>query len=154
MTNADENRPEALPLEASFDALGRILDLLSQADPFGQYPLAQITRVVRDQLRFGANVAVKNQQDVLIGYAGWIHTSKAAGQLWVEDKGSLKVLAPGTHDAVALTIVLSREAAATTALIRAARNLNPGARVYFRRGYDNVLRTPKKISVLNFEPPD
>jgi len=141
-------------MEASFDSLGRILDLLSQAAPFDQYPLVQIARVVRDQLRFGANVAVKNEQDALIGYAGWIHTSLAAGQLWVEDKGPLKVLAPGAHDAVALTIVLSREASATAALIRGARNLNPGVRVYFKRGYDNVLRMPKKISVLNFEPPN
>jgi hypothetical protein len=135
-------------LATSFESLGRVLDLLSEVEPFASYELKPATRAIREQLAQGTHVAASDDSHELVGYAGWVHTSRSSAELWIEDKGRLTPVPPPT-DAVALTIVVSRTPAATTKLIRAARELNPALRVYFKRGYEGTLRMPKKKTVLN-----
>ena len=57
-------------------------------------------------------------------------------------------IAPRQHaEAVALTILSSLSTKGSRALIAAARNLNPGRRIYFRReNQDGLVR---KANVLN-----
>jgi hypothetical protein len=145
----DEGEIKLTSLNPSFEAFGMVLDFLSAALPFSHFELGRFAGVIRQQLQIGNHLAALSRQNEMVGYAGWIHTSVAYATLWVEDKGSLLSLDGQPHDAAALTVVASQDKRATTMLLRGARVLNPGVRVYFKRGYDGDLRTAKKVSVLN-----
>ena len=136
-------------LDRSFDALGLVLDALSREMPFSQYPAHKLVEAVRSQLSKGYQVAALGQDNELLGYAGWIPTLRASAELWVADRGALKVVSDQSFDAVALTIVVSRNRAVTSALMRTARLRYPGLQVFFKRDYDLSLRSPKRQTVKN-----
>lgn len=55
------------------------------------------------------------------------------GEKWIRGDENLTPAEPGQADAVALTIISALSKEGSMALIRAARNLNPKIRVFFRR---------------------
>lgn len=148
MATAEGSDLKIVQLDPSFDSLGRVLELLSKVEPFSQHKLADATRAVGEQISRGAHVAAVDRDAGLVGYAGWVRTSRSYAELWVEGKGPLRVVEQGS-DAAALTIVVAGNHQATVGLIRAARGLNPGIRVYFMRGYETGTRQARKVSVLN-----
>lgn len=134
-------------LPPALDALGLVLSLLSKHPPFSRSDLKTMHDAVRYQLRYGLNVAAITPSGQIVGYAGWVRTREAQADLWLEDKASLKVMAEG-HDAVALTVVVSVDPAVTRALIRQARRLNQGLRVFFKRAYTDETVLERKNSVM------
>jgi len=142
---------EIIQMNPSYEAFGMTLDFLSRSLPFGKFELAHISELIRDQLRLSHHLAALNSGREMVGYAGWIHTSAPAAEIWMRDMGPLRSVQSGSHDAAALTVVSVADTRATLRLMRGARNLNPGIRVFFKRTYDETLRAAKKSSVLNFD---
>jgi hypothetical protein len=60
-------------------------------------------------------------------------------------------LTPRTEgaDAVVLTVVVAADRKILAALIRRARGLSRGRRVYYKRQYADAVRPPRKSTVAN-----
>ena len=148
----DDIQPKIVHLSGSYEAFGVVMDYLSRSEPYAQFELGNFSKAVRRQLRLGHHLAAM-LGDQMIGYAGWLLTSNEIADAWKAGNGVLKADPNGRTDAAALTIVAVTDARATPGLIRRARQLNPGVRVYFKREYQDVsLRGARKASVLNFGP--
>jgi hypothetical protein len=144
-----ESKPMPLRIEqlnATYDAYGMVLGLLSRHAPFSEFRLSEISATIRVQLKRGQHVAAVTPENELVGYAGWVYTLQASAELWVDGRGPLQILEKN-HDALAMTIVVSEVPAAVSAMMRRCRALNPGLRGYFKRSYDGQLRAPRKQSV-------
>jgi hypothetical protein len=135
-------------LTGSYEALGMVLDLLSRHPPFADWPLSRLGKSIRRQLRQGRQVGALSPSNELIGYAGWTPTLQASAELWIEDRGPLKVLERG-YDAMAMTIVVSPQPGVAKALMRKARELNPDARWFFKRSYAHQLRGSRKAALFD-----
>lgn len=135
-------------LAPTFEAYGMVMDFLAESDVFGNFELTSIAGVIRTQLRDGHNLA-GIQDNHVVGYAGWLHTTVETGTEWMEGRAILKPLYDESIDAAALTIFATSDAKMTPRLIRGARTLNKGKRVFFKRGYDGVVRPGRKNTVLN-----
>lgn len=135
-------------LSGSFESFGMVLDLLSRHPPFSDWPLSRLSRSVRLQLRQQRQLGALSRTNDLIAYAGWTPTLQASAELWIEDRGPLKVLERG-HDAMAMTIVVSTQSAVTKALMRRARELNPEMRWFFKRSYGRQLRDSRKTALID-----
>ena len=146
---SDEAEIKIICMAPTFEAFGMIIEYLSETDVFRTFDLSAICDVVRRQLADGHNLAAFDGKRVL-GYAGWLHTTEQVGSEWVENRAILKPLKPADSDAVALTVFAVSDKAITARLIRGARELNKGKRVFFKRGYDGVMRPGRKQAVLNF----
>jgi len=151
----DNQTPPATPLSIvglanTYEAFGMVINFLSVSLPFSHFELGQFAGIIRDQLVQGHNLAAITDANEMVGYVGWLHTSQANAELWSNDMGPLRAVTDGTHDAAALTVVAASEQQATLRLIRGARTLHKGMRVYFKRGYDGQVRPARKASVLNF----
>lgn len=133
-------------LTGSYAAFGMVLDLLSRHAPFADSPLSQLAPTIRKQLRSGRQVAAISPGNDLLAYAGWVPTTRASAELWVAEIGPLSIVNEG-QDAMAMTVVVSTEAAVTAALMRRARDLNPDMKWYFKRSYDGQLRPARKQSL-------
>jgi hypothetical protein len=144
-----ESKPLSLRIEQlnpTYDAYGMVLDLLSRHAPFAEFRLNQIGTAIREQLKKGQHVAALTPDNELAGYTGWVFTLAASAELWMRDRGTLKVVSKN-HDAFAVTIVVSTDPKATAAMIRRCKALNPGLRGYFKRSYDGELRPSRKQSL-------
>jgi hypothetical protein len=137
-------------LASTYEAFGLVMDFLARVQPFSDFQVGKFAAVIQQQLASGHNLAALDANQQMVGYAGWIHTSSVSAEQWMADNGPLQPLDGQTHDAAALTVVAATDSRATPRLMRGARSLNPGVRVYFKRGYDGEVRGPKKVSVLNF----
>jgi hypothetical protein len=137
-------------LANTFEAFGMVIDFLSASLPFSSFELGPFSGVIRDQLSLAHNFTAIDPNNNIVGYAGWILTTRANAELWERDMGMLRAIVEPAADAAALTVVASNNKAATLALIRACRDRNKDIRVFFKRGYDGQMRTSRKSSVLNF----
>ena len=141
-------QPVILQLHGSFEAFGVVFDYLSRTDPFTRFQVGHFSSIVRQQLLKGHHlVAMEGQTPV--GYVGWLLTTKAIGDIWQDDLGKLTPVSEETSDAAALTVVASRNRSILLRLIRGARTLNPGKKVYFKREYDTEGKSTRKSSVAN-----
>lgn len=135
-------------LSATYQAFGMVVDFLADSMPFGTFELSEIAPVIRTQLKVGHNLAAL-QGDRMVGYAGWLLTTNDIGTEWMENRAILSPMAAAESDAAALTIFASDDRSATTRMIRGARELNQGRRVFFKRGYDGQMKPGRKSTVLN-----
>ncbi len=135
-------------LGPSVEAMGMVLDLLSRHPPFAHYRLDKISSVVRHQLESGANVGAIDSTGRLVGYVGWAHALPVSAALWIEDRGPLQIADHATG-ALAVTIVVSAVPVSIAAMIRRARQLNPGVQVFFKRSYGADFKGHRKTSVAN-----
>lgn len=142
---------QIVKLAATFEGFGLAMDYLSRTAPFSAFELGNFAGVIRAQLQHGHHLAAMDDQ-VLVGYAGWMLTTAKTAEAWRDGHGILYPGDPATSDAAALTVFAVSEPSATPRLIRGARELNKNMRVYFKRGYDEEARGAKKTSVLNFSP--
>lgn len=124
------------------------MEFLSESSVFSNFEVRTLANVVKRQLSDGNNLAgVCDGQ--LVGYAGWLHTTEEVGEEWMENRAVLKPLKESDANAAALTVVAVTDPKITTRLMRGARELNKGKRVFFKRGYDGVVRPDRKSNVLN-----
>ena len=134
-------------MPANLELFGVAVDFLARLEPFSKNRLGPFIRALRRQILKREHV-VAFDGEKLVGYAGWLPTTKAAAEAWLENGGDLRP-ADRDADAVALTIVAVDNPRVTPGLIRAAREINPGLRVFFKRSYADGSRTARKSAVLN-----
>jgi hypothetical protein len=145
---ANSGRPVILQLHGSYEAFGVVFDYLSRRDPFTRFEVGHFSSIIRQQLQKGHHLVAMEGQTV-VGYIGWLITTKEIGDLWQNNLGKLTPVAEGSSDAAALTVVASRDRPILSRLIRGARTLNPGKKVYFKREYDSEGKSTRKSSVAN-----
>jgi hypothetical protein len=145
---SDDAEIKIVCLAASYQAFGMVVDFLADSMPFGTFELSEIAPVLRGQLKHSHNLAAL-RGDVMVGYAGWLLTTVAIGTEWMENRAILSPMTAEDSDAAALTVFASDDRGATTRLIRGARELNIGRRVFFKRGYDGQMKPGRKATVLN-----
>jgi len=148
----NSGRSVILQLHGSFEAFGVVFDYLSRTDPFTRFQVGHFASIIRQQLKMGHHLVAMDGKTVA-GYVGWILTSKEIGDRWQKDLGKLTPVAEGKADSAALTVVASRDRSMLLRLIRGARTLNPGKRVYFKREYDDAGKSTRKASVGNVVRP-
>ena len=144
-------RPVILQLHGSFEAFGVVFDYLSRTDPFTRFEVGHFSSIIRQQLKTAHHLVAMDGKTI-VGYVGWILTTKEIGDLWQKANGKLTPVAEGKANSAALTVVASRDRSILFRLIRGARTLNPGKRVYFKREYDNEGKSTRKSSVANVAP--
>lgn len=130
------------------ESLGAVADFLAGKPPFTKYEFAALIQAIRSQLRRGTHVCAVQGQAV-IGYSGWLPTTKAAAERWLRGEGRLTAPGNGKADAVALTIFAADGNAMVLPMIRAARKRCPGLQVFFKRSYANESVQPRKSTVRN-----
>jgi len=147
------DRPAGLTIvqfNMTYEGFGLVIDFLSRHPPFADFALKTLAEAVRRQLHLGHH-QVALEAGTIVGYAGWLLTSEAIGSAWLAGRGKLLPIDPALADAAALTTVAVREPAAVLPLMRGARYLNPGKRIFFRRDRENRVR---KSAVINRPPAD
>jgi hypothetical protein len=139
-----------LRLNPTYEAFGLVLDYLALRPPFSMFESGELARAIQRQLRGGYHlIALRGR--TAVGYAGWMPTTNAIAQGWIDDVGKLRQVEPPEADAVALTIVAADEPLARRRLIRNARMLNQTVRVYFKRGAEGD-RPARKVSLMSTPP--
>jgi len=136
-----------LQLNGTFEAFGLVMDFVVQVPPFSKFEAKALADALLLQLRL-SNHLVAMQGNRMVGYAGWLHTSREVGEAWMNGFGKLNAISADKADAASLTIVRSTDNSATRRLLRGARELNPGRLVYFKRDA-NPTQTTRKRSVQN-----
>ncbi|HZP19898.1 MAG TPA: hypothetical protein VFB16_06760 [Bauldia sp.] len=136
------------PVERSLAGFGAVVDYLAGIEPFSRYDFGNFSAAIRFQVLQRCNLCAFAGPR-LAGYCGWLPTSAAIAQAWIEGTGQLQPVRNG--DVVAVTIVAAKERATLRPLIAAARKLNAGKRFYFRRDYAGS-RTARKASVADVRP--
>lgn len=134
-------------LTGSYEAFGVAMDFLSRIEPFSDYDVGNFSRALRRQLATGQHVAALEGLR-LVGFCGWLATTKPVAEAWVKGTGLLLPADEGA-DAVALTVVAADGRPVLNALLRRAREMNPALRVYFKREYADRRQTARKSSVEN-----
>jgi hypothetical protein len=127
-------------LKPGFETLGVLLDFLAKEQPYA---------VMRAGDLLAALHVAGFENNRLIGYCGWLLTSSAAGEAWLDGSGRLTPGSPSTSDAAALTIVKVSKPEYLLPMIRVCRQRNPGKRVFFKRDYAAPDRESRKATVLN-----
>lgn len=145
----DSGAIRIIQLGGTFEAFGMVVDYLSRTAPFSEFVLGTLADAIRHQLGAGHHFAAMSGTE-LVGYAGWLLTSDAIAQAWAESDRPLLRVPTEQATAAALTTVAVTDPAATRRLLRGAREVNKGKRIYFKRGSEGRGRTPRKTSVLNF----
>ncbi len=134
-------------MPATLESFGVAVDFLSGFEPFSTTNLGVFARAVRRQILRHEHVVAFDGEKI-VGYAGWLPTTVAAAEAWVKNGADLRPV-DGKADAAALTTVAVTDPKVTLGLMRAARELNPGIRVFFKRSYADPERTPRKAAVQN-----
>jgi hypothetical protein len=145
----DSEYIKIVQLNSSFDAFGAVMNFLSEIPPFKSFELSILSQVIRTQLHYGQHLAAINGETI-IGYAGWLRTTSLEAASWVEGRSILTARFDANADAAALTVFAVTQPTVTRRLIRGARTLNPGAKVYFKRGPESAARRTRKATVFNF----
>ena len=141
-------RPVIMQLHGSFEAFGVVFDYLSRTDPFTRFEVGHFSTIIKQQLKRGHHLVAMDGHTV-IGYVGWLLTTKTIGDQWLENLGKLNPVVEENSDSAALTVVASRDRAVLLRLIRGARTLNPGKKVYFKREYATEGKSTRKAAVEN-----
>jgi hypothetical protein len=135
-------------LKPGFAALGVVTDFLARDLPFANFKAGDLLAAITYQLSLGHHCAGFDNNR-LVAYCGWITTSTAGGEAWLQGKGGLNIVPVETGDAVALTIVKVLHDKQVLPMIRACRDRNKGKRVFFKRDYAVGDRLSRKSAVLN-----
>jgi len=147
---APDSPTQIVRLKNSFEAFGMVIDLLSHHEPFRHYQADLLAGAVRLQLLRETHVAAL-QDGKLLGYFGWLRTTRAIAAAWADGNGPLTPVPPQDSDAVAVTIVVAADPKVLRHLVRLARQLHPQTTVFFKRQQGNNTRKSVVTSVV-FEP--
>jgi hypothetical protein len=114
-------------------SLGLVCDFVSRFRPFDTFEFRQMTVTLRYQLEAQSHL-VAGLDDQIVGYLGWIRTTRAIAEAWVANDRSLTAVTDGA-DAVAATVLVTEDPRYALPLIRRAKTLNAGMSVYWKRQF-------------------
>jgi hypothetical protein len=115
-------------------ALGFACRFVSGFPPFAGFEFGAMTRSLIHQLETGHHL-VLGMDDQIAAYLGWIRTSREIAENWLHADGRLEP-APDA-DAVAITILATKDKSYILPLIHEAKRRNPEFSVYWKRHSSN-----------------
>jgi hypothetical protein len=133
---------------SSYESLGILIDYFAKTPPFARLTVAEFVIALKHQLAHGHHFCAF-RGDRLVGYCGWLWTTREIGERWMRGDGELKSVATENVDSAALTVVRADDPAALPLMIRALRERGKGKRIFFRRDYAESSRPQRRQSVLN-----
>lgn len=143
-----EDKLEICQLPPTFESLGLVADLLAGESSFDDLEFGPLIRTLSAQIGERHHVCAFRGKR-LVGYCGILPVLQAQARRWLRGDGQLEPAARGAADAVALTVVAVREAAALRPLIRFCRQGFPQTQVFFKRNYADKKRKSRKSTVFN-----
>jgi hypothetical protein len=127
-------------------SLGLLCDFVSRFPPFGGFEFRQMAVALRYQLETQSHL-VAGFDDRIVAYIGWIRTTKAIAESWINGNGALTAVAENA-DAVAATILVTENSRYVLPLVRSAKTLNRDYSVYWKRqfsdGREDIKRSVRK----------
>jgi hypothetical protein len=130
------------PFPATPVSLGLLCEFVSSFPPFDAFEFRQMTAALRYQLETRSHL-VAGLDDQIVGYVGWIRTTRAIAEAWIADAGPLTAVAEDA-DAIAPTILVTRKSSYVLPLIKSAKAVNLGYSVYWKRHFDDGRPTAKR----------
>ncbi|MGE3717097.1 MAG: cytochrome P450 [Bauldia sp.] len=112
--------------------------------------MGPFVRAVRRQILEGEHLVAWDGAGIQ-AYAGWLPTTGRIARAWLAGEGKLEPA--DKSDAAALTTVAASDPRLLPGLMRAARDLAPGVRIYFKRSYTDADKRARKAAVLNVARP-
>ena len=125
-------------------SLGLLCNFVSRFPPFDAFEFKHMTTTLRFQLETQCNL-VAGDDDEIVGYLGWIRTTEAIAEAWVDNRGPLTA-AVEHASAVAVTVLVTSNPKYILPLIRRAKVLHPDLPVYWKRQFAGG-KQPTKRSV-------
>ena len=129
-------------------SLGLVCDFVSRFPPFDNFEFKQMTVTLRFQLESQSNLVAGHDDDI-VGYLGWIPTTTAIAEAWINDEGPL-IAATADVSAVAITVLVTTDPRYVLPLVRSAKAARPGLPVYWKRqfaaGKESQKRSVRKKS--------
>ena len=125
-------------------SLGLAAQFVARFPPFDDFEFGMMVQTIRYQLETG-NHLVAGLDDKIVGYLGWIRTTKAIAEAWLDEDGPLH---PALHNltAVGVTVLAVEDAGTILPLIREAKRRNPGISVYWKRhAGDGTLAAKRRV---------
>lgn len=116
-------------------SLGLVCDFVSRFPPFDRFEFRHMTVTLRYQLEAQSHLVV-GRDDQIVGYLGWIRTTRAIAEAWVANDGALTAVTENV-EAVAATVLVTENPKYALPLIRRAKTLNLGLSVYWKRQFSD-----------------
>ncbi len=119
-------------LPKSPTSLGLVARFVAFHAPFDKFDFGPVVKSIFLQLDQGTHL-IATRNDLIVGYVGWLRTSEAIARNWLESDEALTFVEDGP--AAAVTILAVDSAEDIKRLIRAAKNDEADASVYWKRYY-------------------
>lgn len=131
-------------------SLGIAARYFSEVELFRHFEFGPTVSSLLHQINDGTHLIVE-REDRMCGYLGWIRTSQERAEAWMSGNGQLGRIEGGS--AIAVTMFHVQQESDILALIKAAKKLEPGLSVYWKRFYENG-REPslRAVKVKNSDP--
>jgi hypothetical protein len=125
-------------------SLGLLCNFVSRFPPFDTFEFKHMTATLRFQLETQCHL-VAGFDDEIVGYLGWIRTTRAIAENWLNDQGPLTAVLENST-AAAVTVIVASNSKYLLPMIRRAKVLNPNMAVYWKRQF-TAGKPPAKRSV-------
>lgn len=125
-------------------SLGMICEFVSRFAPFNDFEFGVVVKSLLYQLESG-NHLVAGVDDRIVGYVGWIATTSAIAEAWLDQDAALRP-ASENIDALAVTVLAAEHPRYIASLIREAKIRHPGHSVYWKRYFtDGRLAAKRRV---------
>ncbi len=125
-------------------SLGMIVRYVAEAKPFADFEFGATVHALMFQIHQGTHL-IATRNDGIAGYLGWLRVSGRNAEAWLAGAEPLQAIAEG--DAVVVTTFVVDRQADILPMIRAAKRLEPGRSVYWKR-YFGDGRGPQVRAVV------
>jgi hypothetical protein len=112
-------------------SLGLLGEFVSRFSPFDDFEFRMMISTLMYQLET-QNHVVAGLDDRMVGYLGWIKTTREKAEAWHNQDAQL-LPAFENSDAIAVTVLTVERPAYILPLIKHAKTLSPGYSVYWKR---------------------
>jgi hypothetical protein len=123
-------------------SLGLLCDFVCRFPPFDGFQFRQMVAALHYQLEAQTHL-VAGLDDRIVGYVGWIRTTRAIAEAWIAESGPLNAAAEGA-DAIAATMLVTENPKHALPLVRSAKMLNRGYPVYWKRQFSDGRASVKR----------
>ncbi len=138
VTRIEADQLNYVSLPANPYSLGMVTEFLSRFKPFTEFELGPIVSALAYQLGTESNL-VTSQNDVMVGYIGWILTAEEVAASWVRFGGVLTPSEDG--DVAVVTILATSDPRTLRHSLKQARERCKVRKVYWRRLYTETSRS-------------
>jgi len=126
-------------------SLGMAARFMAGYKPFADMEFGQTIEALMFQIHEGTHL-IASRKDAMVGYLGWLRVDADRAEAWQAGQGRLFATRDG--DAIAVTLFATQSKAHILPMIRAAKKLEPGKSVYWKRYFsDGRVPAPRQVKV-------